>query len=121
MEAYMAQLDDEALSDEILRLKHSPDSISKACRKRVLESVLVSEIDDLNSVAGYAPSYTDIISMRKDIYQKMFQDLPPPHRSEQMATQWCRRFVRRNSLTRGRIDRQQHESRGQLLHQVESG
>ena len=121
MVEYVLAKDDKALDDEIRRLRTSADQFSKAVRKRLLDSALVLEIDELNTAAGYAPSYTDIMLIRRQIHEKIFWRLPTPHRSDQMADQWCRRFVSRNKLSRGRIERQQHESRSQLLQQVVPG
>lgn len=119
--AYVLNKENQALDDEVRHLRTSADQFSKAVRKRLLDSALLSEIDELNTAAGYAPSYTDIMSIRRSTHEKIFWSLPTAHGSDQLANQWCRRFVSRNKLTRGRIDRQQHESRGQLLQQVVPG
>ena len=117
----MSEEDDQTLEEELHGLIFGNNGFAQGVRRRVLDSAVVSDIDDLNTSSGYAPSYSDIITIRRYTYEKFFHHAPPLHPTDKMASQWCRRFVRRKKLKRGRIERHQHESRLQLLRQVRPG
>ena len=120
-EKYVQKMNDQTLENECERLRTTMFAIPVAARRFVLEHSLVTWVGDLNEKAGFAPSYRCVLSGRAAKHEELFGGVPADFRSVKAASQWSRRFVKRQKLTRGRIERHVHDSAAQLLIQVSSG
>ena len=73
----MSEEDDQTLEGELHGLIFGKNGFAQGVRRRVLDSAVVSDIDDLNTSSGYAPSYSDIITIRRYTYEKFFSSCSP--------------------------------------------
>ena len=115
---YVMELSETKLEELFETYTRGTTKVARMARKFVEEHSLIQWIDSLNMKVGFAPQFSAILAQRREIAADRAMLDVPAYANKTTERQWTRRFVRNNSLFRGRIPRQPNGSRAQLLDQA---